>query len=183
MIILCQKWLLKDSSKGLLAFPSQSELARTISKFSGIESARVMIVSPENRLLIDPGRHPTSSVFLTLRGMARPNAETVNAIQMLVANSVEGLSVNHVSVVDNSGNVLSTHDEEGSLVAVTSGRLRARQELENYLAKKVESMLEKVAGNGNVVARVSAQIVTDSETITTETYDPDKTVKRTETVS
>ena len=161
----------------------QGELARTISKFSGIESARVMIVSPENRLLIDPGRHPTASVFLTLRGMTRPNAETVNAIQMLVANSVEGLSVNHVSVVDNSGNVLSTHDEEGSLVAVTSGRLRARQELENYLAKKVESMLEKVAGNGNVVARVSAQIVTDSETITTETYNPESAVVRTSTES
>ncbi len=43
----------------------QGELARTISKFSGIESARVMIVSPENRLLIDPGRHATASVFLT----------------------------------------------------------------------------------------------------------------------
>ena len=96
--------------------------------------------------------------------MGRPKAETVSAIQMLVANSVEGLSVDHVSVVDNSGNVLSTHEEEGSLVAVTSGRLRARQELENYLSEKVESMLETVVGNGNVVARVSAKIATDSET-------------------
>ena len=128
----------------------QGELARTISKFSGIDSARVMIVSPENRLLIDPGRHPTASVFISMRGLSRPNAETVNAIQMLVANSIEGLGANHVSVVDNSGNVLSTHDEEGSLVAVTSGRLRARQELENYLADKVESMLEKVVGISEV---------------------------------
>ena len=149
----------------------QGELARTISKFSGIESARVMIVNPENRLLIDPGRHATASVFLTIRGMGRPKAETVSAIQMLVANSVEGLSVDHVSVVDNSGNVLSTHEEEGSLVAVTSGRLRARQELENYLSEKVESMLETVVGNGNVVARVSAEIATDSETITSEFYE------------
>ena len=149
----------------------QGELARTISKFSGIESARVMIVSPENRLLIDPGRHATASVFLTMRGMGRPKAETVSAIQMLVANSVEGLNVNHVSVVDNSGNVLSLHDEEDSLVAVTSGRLRARKELENYLGEKVESMLEKIVGNGNVVARVSAQIATDSTTIVSETYE------------
>jgi len=151
----------------------QGELARTIAKFNGIDSARVMIVSPENRLLIDPGRHATASVFLTMRRMSRPSSETVNAIQMLVANSIEGLSVNHVSVVDNSGNVLSIHDEEGSLVAVTSSRLRARQELENYLGKKVESMLEKVVGPGNVVARVSADINTDSETITQEIYDPE----------
>ena len=151
----------------------QGELARTIAKFNGIDSARVMVVSPENRLLIDPGRHATASVFLTMRRMSRPSSETVDAIQMLVANSIEGLSVNHVSVVDNSGNVLSVHDEEGSLVAVTSSRLRARQELENYLGKKVESMLEKVVGPGNVVARVSADINTDSETITQEIYDPE----------
>ena len=158
----------------------QGELARTISKFNGIDSARVMIVSPENRLLIDPGRHPTASVFLTMRRMSRPASETVSAIQMLVANSIEGLSVNHVSVVDNTGNVLSVHDEDGSLIAVTSSRLRARQEVENYLAKKVETMLEKVVGTGNVVARVSADINTDSETITQEIYDPLKKVIKTE---
>ena len=156
----------------------QGELARTISKFSGIESARVMIVSPENRLLIDPGRHATASVFLTMRGTGRPKVETVSAIQMLVANSVEGLNVNHVSVVDNSGNVLSLHDEEDSLVAVTSGRLRARKELENYLGEKVESMLEKIVGNGNVVARVSAQIATDSTTIVSETYETNNPAQR-----
>ena len=156
----------------------QGELARTISKFSGIESARVMIVSPENRLLIDPGRHATASVFLTMRGTGRPKVEAVSAIQMLVANSVEGLNVNHVSVVDNSGNVLSLHDEEDSLVAVTSGRLRARKELENYLGEKVESMLEKIVGNGNVVARVSAQIATDSTTIVAETYENENPVQR-----
>jgi flagellar M-ring protein FliF len=156
----------------------QGELARTISKFSGIESARVMIVRPENRLLIDPGRHATASVFLTMRGTGRPKVETVSAIQMLVANSVEGLNVNHVSVVDNSGNVLSLHDEEDSLVAVTSGRLRARKELEHYLGEKVESMLEKIVGNGNVVARVSAQIATDSTTIVAETYENENPVQR-----
>ena len=161
----------------------QGELARTISKFSGIESARVMIVSPENRLLIDPGRHATASVFLTMRGTGRPKVETVSAIQMLVANSVEGLNVNHVSVVDNSGNVLSLHDEEDSLVAVTSGRLRARKELENYLGEKVESMLEKIVGKGNVVARVSAQIATDSTTIVSETYGNNNQIMRKEETS
>ena len=157
----------------------QGELARTISKFNGIDSARVMIVSPENRLLIDPGRHPTASVFLTMRRMSRPASETVSAIQMLVANSIEGLNVNHVSVVDNTGNVLSVHDEDGSLIAVTSSRLRARQELENYLGNKVETMLEKVVGTGNVVARVSADINTDSETITNEIYKPEEKVEQT----
>jgi flagellar M-ring protein FliF len=161
----------------------QGELARTIAKFNGVDSARVMIVSPENRLLIDPDRHATASVFLAMRGVRRPSSDTVGAIQMLVANSIEGLNVNHVSVVDSAGNVLSIHDEEGSLVAVTSSRLRARQELENYLTKKVESMLEKVVGTGNVVARVSADVNTDSETITQEIYDPLKKAVKTENLT
>ncbi|MDD9866065.1 MAG: hypothetical protein OXS32_06955, partial [Verrucomicrobiales bacterium] len=91
--------------------------------------------------------------------------------------------VDHVSVVDNYGNVLSTNDEEGSLVAVTSSRLRARKELEDYLGEKVESMLEKIVGSGNVVARVSAQIATDSETITSETYDNENPVEKLTTTS
>ena len=45
--------------------------------------------------------------------------------------------------------MFSLHDEEDSLVAVTSGRLRARKELENYLGEKVEACL-KIVGNGNV---------------------------------
>ena len=86
----------------------QGELARTISKFSGIESARVMIVSPENRLLIDPGRHATASVFLTMRGMGETQGGDGKRNTDAGSNSVEGLNVDHVSVVDNSGNVLSS---------------------------------------------------------------------------
>jgi flagellar M-ring protein FliF len=50
--------------------------------------------------------------------------------------------------------------------------------LENYLGEKVESMLEKIVGNGNVVARVSAQIATDSTTIVAETYENENPVQR-----
>ena len=63
-------------------------------------------------------------------------------------------------------------------MAVTSGRLRARKELENYLSEKVESMLETVVGNGNVMARVSAKIATDSETITSEIYENENPITK-----
>ena len=85
----------------------QGELARTISQLDQIESARVMIVMPENRLVIDNGRKPTASVFVRVRGNGPLAASAVNSIRFLVANSVEGLQVNNVSVVDNLGNVLS----------------------------------------------------------------------------
>ena len=46
----------------------QGELARTIGQLDEIESARVMIVLPENRLLLDKDKHPTASVFVRVRG-------------------------------------------------------------------------------------------------------------------
>jgi len=66
-----------------------------------------MIVQPENRLLLtDQGIKPTASVFIELAGN-RLEAESVNAIRNLVANSVQGLQPDQVAVVDNQGHVLS----------------------------------------------------------------------------
>ena len=85
----------------------QGELSRTISELHGVRSARVMIVQPENRLLLtDQGVKPTASVFIELASN-RLEPESVNAIRNLVANSVQGLQPDQVAVVDNQGHVLS----------------------------------------------------------------------------
>src|SRR5215831_3314939 len=78
----------------------QGELARTISQLDQVESARVMIVMPENRLLTDSQRKPTASVFVRVKGNGQLPSSSVNSIRFLVANSVEGLQAAHVSVVD-----------------------------------------------------------------------------------
>ena len=49
----------------------QGELARTIGQLDGVENARVMIVVPENRLLVDNLKKPTASVFLKVRGQSQ----------------------------------------------------------------------------------------------------------------
>jgi flagellar M-ring protein FliF len=88
----------------------QGELSRTIAQVDQIESARVMVVMPENRLLVDNQKKPTASVFVKVRGNATLPAQSVAAIRFLVANAVEGLTSNNVSVVDNLGNVLSENN-------------------------------------------------------------------------
>lgn len=161
----------------------QGELARTIGQVDSIESARVMIVMPENRLLVDNTRRPTASVFVRVRGNATLPPQNVNAIRFLVANSVEGLQANYVSVVDNQGNVLSENADENSLAGMTTTQLGARKELEHYLAKKAEGMLEKVLGPGQAVVRVSADLNFDSLTRTEEKFDPEGQVIRTTTLN
>jgi flagellar M-ring protein FliF len=161
----------------------QGELARTISQLDQVESARVMIVMPENRLLTDNGRKPTASVFVRVRGNGQLPQSAVNSIRFLVANSVEGLQANSVSVVDNQGNVLSENQENDSMAGLSNNQLTARRNLEQYLTKKAEGMLEKVLGPGQAVVRVSAEINWDTVTKTEEKFDPDGQVMRTSTIN
>lgn len=159
----------------------QGELARTIGQLDGISSARVMIVQPENRLLLtDQGVKPTASVFVELT-RSRLEIEAVNSIRHLVANAVQGLQPDQVAVVDHKGRVLSEDLRQDPLLSTASSQMRYRQQVEDYLSRKVESMLLPVVGAGNAVVRVSAEIETESTTITQEKYDPDGQVVRTQT--
>jgi flagellar M-ring protein FliF len=159
----------------------QGELARTIAQIDEIESARVMVVLPENRLLIDKDKHPTASVFIRLRSNSQLMPQAVNSIRFLVANSVEGLKANFVSIVDNKGNVLSENVENDSLVGLTATQLDARRNLEQYLAKKTEGMLEQVLGPGQAIVRVAAEINFDTIQRTEEKFDPDGQVLKSQT--
>jgi flagellar M-ring protein FliF len=161
----------------------QGELARTISQLDQIESARVMIVMPENRLVIDNGRKPTASVFVRVRGNAPLPAAGVNSIRFLVANSVEGLQVNNVSVVDNLGNVLSENEESDSVAGLSNNQLTARRNFEQYLSKKAQGMLEQVLGAGQAVVRVSTDLNWDTTTHTEVKFDPDGQVAKSSTIN
>ena len=96
----------------------QGELARTISQLSGVRSARVLIVMPENRLLFtDVKAKPTASIFVE----GNVSSEGVNSIRSLVANSVEGLRIDDVSVVDNHGTVLTENLRDDPQLGSASG--------------------------------------------------------------
>ena len=159
----------------------QGELARTITQLAGVRAARVMIVQPENRLLLtDQGVKPTASVFVDMGG-GRLESDQVNAIRHLVANSVQGLSPDQVAVVDNRGRVLSEELKQDPTLGTASSQMRYKQQVEDYLSKKVETMLGLVIGPGQAVVRVSAEIDTEATQITAEKFDPDGQVVRTQT--
>ncbi|HEX9047547.1 MAG TPA: flagellar basal-body MS-ring/collar protein FliF [Verrucomicrobiae bacterium] len=158
----------------------QGELSRTISQLDEVKAARVMIVLPENRLLLDKDKFPTASVFVRVRGTSQLAPQTINSIRFLVANSVEGLKPNHVAVVDNLGNTEEISDNE-SLAGISSSQLAARRALEQYLAHKAQDMLETVLGPGQAIVRVSAEVNYDTITKTEEKFDPDGQVVRSQT--
>ncbi len=159
----------------------EGELARTIGQLDDVQAARVMIVLPENRLLLDKDTYPTASVFVRVRGNSQLQSQSISSIRFLVANSVEGLKPNHVAVVDNFGNVLAENTDDNSLTGLSDTQLAARRNLEQYLSKKAQDMLDKVVGPGQAVVRVSADINYDTLTQTQVKYDPDGQVVLNET--
>jgi flagellar M-ring protein FliF len=149
----------------------------------GVRAARVMIVQPENRLLLtDQGVKSTASVFVDVGG-GRLDTDQVNAIRNLVANAVQGLAPDQVAVVDNRGRVLSEELKQDPTLSNASSQMRYRQQVEDYFAKKVETMLAAVIGPGNAVVRVSAEIDTEATTLSEEKFDPEGQVVRSQTVS
>jgi flagellar M-ring protein FliF len=157
----------------------QGELARTISQLDEVDSARVMVVLPENRLLIGENKQPTASVFVRVKGNGSLPVSAVQSIRFLVANAVEGLLPNRVSVVDNRGTVLAENNtDESSLTGLTANQLAARQKLEQYLGQKAQSMLEQVLGPGQAVVRVAVELNTETVNRTEEKYDPKGQVPR-----
>jgi flagellar M-ring protein FliF len=158
----------------------QGELSRTVAQMKGVQAARVMVVMPESRLLVRTNdSRPTASVFVDT-GSQTLDAAAVNSIRSLVASSVEGLKVDDVAVIDNSGNVLSEELKSDPQLGNAASIVKYRQQVEEYLTGKVETMLGKVLGPGNAVVRVSATINTELASTTEEKFDPEGQVPRQE---
>jgi flagellar M-ring protein FliF len=137
----------------------QGELGSTIGQVDGIEHAEVLLVMPENRLLVEYQKKPSASVFIKLRGNTPVSGGTVNAIRFLVANAVEGLVPAAVSVTDNLGNLLTDQLDSDPIAGASTSQLKHKKEYESYLAKQAETFLMPIAGGaGRVLARVAVDL-------------------------
>ena len=83
------------------------ELSRNIRRIAGVEDARVQIVIPETRLFEVTKAPVTAAVLLKLSPGAKLKPEQISGIIHLTASSVENLKPENVTVVDESGNILS----------------------------------------------------------------------------
>lgn len=83
------------------------ELGRTISRIKGVEDCRVQVVIPETKLFAATTAPVTAAVMLRIRGGFNLAPEKINGIVYLVASSVENLQPENVTVVDDTGRILT----------------------------------------------------------------------------
>src|SRR5262252_2951239 len=85
----------------------QGELGRTIGQLGGVEAARVHLALPERSLFVAEDRRPSASVVVKLLPGRTLGRSQIDGIVHLVASSVEGLDADSVTVVDESGRMLT----------------------------------------------------------------------------
>lgn len=154
----------------------EGELERTITEMRGVEAARIHIAMNESSGFRRAAAPEAASVVLTISNGSRPGEELVQAIASLVASSVDGLDSDHVTVLDDSGRLLSAAVEPESLAGLSKRQLQLRRDVENYLERKAEDLIAQTAGLGNARVRVAADLNFDRVDRTTQTVDPDQTV-------
>jgi flagellar M-ring protein FliF len=143
----------------------EGELEHTVGSLADVESARVHLVMTHDSLFREAERPAKASVVLKLRHRSLADGEP-EAIRNLVASAVDGLTPEHVALVDAAG-----HLPLGPKTA-DAMRLSAEQALE----EKLIATLEPVTGAGNVRASVNLDYDPAATEETQETYDPDQTV-------
>lgn len=148
------------------------ELVRSIETLDAVESARVHLAIPEDRLFRDESTSPSASVVVALRPGASLSSGQVRAIRHLVASSVEGLSPERVTVVDTRGRLLSAGQEDPS--GVNTAQLGEREQVEAALQQRVQTMLDQVLGPGRAIARVSAEVDFSRRQVEQESFLPDR---------
>ncbi len=159
----------------------EGELSKTISSIDEVHRSRVHLVIPEKALFQKDQKKPTASVTLKLKSGRSLNQRTVQGIQTMVASSVEGMSPDDVTVVDQKGKLISEPPHDVSTVAgLTAQQLEQQRKVEENLAQKVQSMLDKVIGVDNSNVRVTAELDFTRIEQTKTDYDPDRQVIRSE---
>ncbi len=160
----------------------EGELAHTIEQIEVVERARVHIVIPKEALFKEDQKEPTASVILKLKGRSTPKPITIQAISHLVASSVEGLTPENITIVDTYGRILSDNQDPNNMMTLSATQLEFTQKVEQYLTKKVQSMLDQAVGPGNAVVRVTADLNFTQVEKNIEQYDPENPSVRSEEI-
>jgi flagellar M-ring protein FliF len=155
----------------------QGELVRTINQFDEVSSSRVFIVVPKASLFVENEKSASASIQLDLRSSLPANK--IAAIVHLVANAVEGLDADQVTVVDTKGRLIFKGEGGGEAASLLSNaQLEYKRNVENEIKVNVQTMLEGIAGDGRAIVRVNAEVDFNKITLNEEEYDPSTTAVR-----
>ncbi|MBB4865399.1 flagellar M-ring protein FliF [Pseudomonas nitritireducens] len=150
----------------------EGELAKTIQSLSPVERARVHLVLPKDSVFVRNREPASASVTLHLKSGRELGPGQIEAIVHMVSSSVQGLPAESVTVVDQTGRLLSKN--ASSMRELNEEKLAYADEIESIIQKRIETILTPILGRQNVKAQVVAQIDYSAREHTSELYAPNQ---------
>jgi flagellar M-ring protein FliF len=151
----------------------EGELARSIQSIAAVQSARVHLALPTQNGFLREQQKPSASVLLSLHPGRQIDRAQVAGIVHLVAASVPNLSPKQVSVIDQSGALLSS-DSDVAANGLDATQLNYLRSIESTLNQRVLDIVEPIVGAGNVRAQVTADVDFTQSESTAEQYRPNQ---------
>ena len=148
----------------------ESELARSIQTLASVQSARVHLAINRPSVFVRDAQKPTASIVLQLSAGRSLEPGQVSAIVNLVSSSVPDMPSRNVSVVDQTGTLLSSQSMHGN--GLDPGQLKYKREIETDFVKNIEKIISPFVGDGNVRAQVTAEMDFSKIERVDKKYDP-----------
>ncbi|MEO8134355.1 MAG: flagellar basal-body MS-ring/collar protein FliF [Betaproteobacteria bacterium] len=154
----------------------EGELARSIQALTAVQAARVHLAIPKPSVFLREQQLPSASVLLTLHQGRQLDRGQINGIAHLIASSVPELTLERVSIVDQSGGLLSQR-RDGADGSLDSTQLAYIRQIEQATIQRISDILEPVVGRNNVRVQVTADVdFTRSESMA-ESFKPNQDMK------
>ena len=150
----------------------EGELTRSIQGLSAVQDARVHLALPNQNGFFREQQKPSASVLVSLHPGRILDRAQLAGIVHLVASSVPELAPSAVSVLDDTGKLLSQSPDTASGSAVDAQQLLYVQQLEQQYTRRIMDILEPVVGRNNVKAQVSAEVDFSQTESTSEQHRP-----------
>jgi flagellar M-ring protein FliF len=147
----------------------EGELAQSIMTIDAVETARVHIaIAKSSSFVVNTAEPSSASVVLGLKAGRKLSNEQIAAIVKMVASSATGLNPANVTLVDQSGNLLSSRVDlaEGFESQVNDAAGHYRDET----LHSAENLLAPIVGNDNFKLSVTADVDNDKVQETHEQY-------------
>ena len=153
----------------------EGELARTIQSIGAVQTARVHLAIPKPTVFVREELKPSASVMLNLYAGRSLDPAQVAGIQNLVAASVPNLSASSVTLIDQTGAMISQLKSRLTEAGLDPTQLKYVSEIETAAIKRVDDILAPILGQGNYRVQVAADIDFSQNEQTAETHRPNTT--------
>ena len=157
----------------------EGELARTIQSIGAVQSARVHLAIPKPSVFVREEQKPTASVMLNVFAGRALDSAQIAGITHLVSSSVPHLPASNVTVIDQSGALLSQLKNKLTEAGLDATQVKYVRDIEGSIIKRIEDILKPMLGSENYKVQVAADIDFSQSEQTAESYRPNNTPETT----